>query len=490
MTGIDYQALFDALPSPYMVLDNELRYVAANKAYLAATMKTLDDLAGKYVFDVFPDNGESGRRIEASFRQVLASGQPDTLAFLPYAIPIAEAEGGGFASRHWTVTNIPLIGPDGATDFILQSTIDVTNISLAEDGASSPFTQMPEAAALVTRAQESDALKDRMANEAKEVRRLFQQAPSMIGVLLGSEHKFVFANDALSNFLGLRQLLGTNVRDSLPDIASQDFADWLDQVYKSGEAKSGKGLPVRIERPGEGEADRYVDFAFHPIFAEDGQVRGVFVQGTDRTTEVEAQKRQAILLDELNHRVKNILATVQSIARQTLKDSESPSVARATFEARILALSHAHDLLSRSSWAGADLRTIMTRELSPYGMARSTMDGAPIRLPPRAAVSLGMVAHELATNSAKYGAFSNGQGRVFVSWGLVRGQGGSTLDLSWREQGGPPVKTPSRLGFGSRLIMMSLEGELGGTADLRFDPDGLRCEVSIPYEESTPHGRD
>ncbi len=217
-------------------------------------------------------------------------------------------------------------------------------------------------------------------------------------------------------------------------------------------------------------------------------VKGIFVQGMDRTKDVEAEQRQRILLDELNHRVKNTLATVQSIAKQTLKESESPAVARATFEARILALSHAHDLLSRSSWAGADLRTILSRELRPYGDTRAELEGEPVRLNPRAAVAIGMVAHELATNAAKFGALSNGEGRVLAAWRLETGKTGRTLNLDWRELGGPTVSPPVRRGFGSRLIRMSLEGELGGRTDLRFEPDGLTCNISIPIEESSTHG--
>ncbi len=487
MTNLDFAALFRALPSPYMVLDQQLRFVAANPAYEAATMRTEAELLGQHVFDMFPDPGENGRRLAASFQRVLETGQPDTLAYLPYAIPIPETQGGGWSYRYWTCAHTPLAGPDGKPAFILQNTVDVTDMVRAEEGSTLPFGQIPEATTLIQRVQETDALKERLSNEAEEFRRLFQTAPSMIAVLSGPDHTITFANDALTAFLGPRELVGTAVRNSLPDIAEQSFMDWLDQVFRSGVPVSGKGVPVRIEPPDGLPQHLFVDFAFHPIFDDGGRVKGIFVQGMDRTRDVEAENRQRILLDELNHRVKNTLATVQAIAKQTLKNPDSPAKAQAAFEARILALSHAHDLLSRSSWAGADLRTILTRELRPYGVDRAELNGGPVRLAPRAAVALGMVAHELATNAAKFGALSNADGKVSAMWRLEAGQSGRTLKLDWREYGGPMVSPPGRRGFGSRLIAMSLEGELGGKTDLRYDADGLKCDITIPYEEGPRH---
>ena len=475
------------LPSPYMVLDRSLRFVAVNAAYEAVTMRKRDELIGQHVFDMFPDPGQNGRRLAASFQRVLETGQPDTLAYLPYAIPIPESEGGGLAWRYWTCAHTAVAGEDGKPEFLIQNTVDVTDIVRAEGGGTLPFGEIPEATALIQRVQEADALKERLAVEAEEFRRLFQQAPSMIAVLSGADHMITFANDALMAFVGPRQLVGHKLRDCLPDLAGQSFMEWLDHVYRTGTPVSGNGVPLRLERPDEAPVSHYVDFAFHPIFADGGGVKGVFLQSMDRTRDVEADHRQRVLLDELNHRVKNTLATVQSIANQTLKSSQSPAAAQASFEARIMALSHAHDLLSRSSWTGADLRTILTRELRPYGIDRAQLNGDPVRLAPRAAVALGMVAHELATNAAKFGALSNDAGHISANWRLSRGPEGDTLDLEWREAGGPTVEPPGKRGFGSRLIAMSMEGELGGKTDLRFDPEGLKCKISIPYEEGSRH---
>jgi two-component sensor histidine kinase len=192
-----------------------------------------------------------------------------------------------------------------------------------------------------------------------------------------------------------------------------------------------------------------------------------------------AERQQKLLLDELNHRVKNTLATVQSIAAQTLRTNPEPRAFREAFEARLVALAGTHDLLTAGAWRGAALRDVAQLEFRPYGPERYRLDGPEVSLSPAEALSLGLLFHELATNAAKYGALSTGQGRVDVAWS-VREDGGRRLALTWTETGGPPVVAPTRRGFGSRLIERSLSGELGGEAVLEFAPDGLRCHVVLP----------
>jgi PAS domain S-box-containing protein len=197
----------------------------------------------------------------------------------------------------------------------------------------------------------------------------------------------------------------------------------------------------------------------------------------------QAEARQKHLLDELNHRVKNTLATVQSLASQTLRGAESPEAFRQTFEARVVALSKAHDLLTTRSWRGAELYDIVSQQLAPYSTlepARLTLAGGPVALTPRAALTLSMVFHELATNAAKYGALSLPSGRLDVRWSVEREPGApGAVKLSWRESGGPPVAPPTRRGFGSRLIERSTS-ELEGDMQYEFDPAGVHYTVAIP----------
>jgi len=210
----------------------------------------------------------------------------------------------------------------------------------------------------------------------------------------------------------------------------------------------------------------------------------------DITERKQAELRQKLLLDELNHRVKNTLATVQSLATQTMRGAGSPEQFRRSFEARIVSLSKTHDLLTTRSWQGADLAEVAAQQLAPYALdpARLTVAGDAVALTPRAALTLSMVVHELATNAAKYGALSTPAGRLTVRWTIERAPVGTAgaverVRLTWQESGGPPVTPPQRRGFGSRLIERSTS-ELDGEMELAFDPAGLRYALTFPLTPS------
>jgi PAS domain S-box-containing protein len=223
-----------------------------------------------------------------------------------------------------------------------------------------------------------------------------------------------------------------------------------------------------------------------PLQDDSGAVVGYVKVLRDRTEQRRAQEHQRLLINELNHRVKNTLATVQSIASQTLRNASSPDDAREALENRLLALSRAHDVLTRENWEGASLHEIVAQAVAPYssrGEDRLHLTGEAIRLQPRMALALAMALQELATNAVKYGALSNATGEVRIAWT----DGEDRLHLIWRETGGPPVKPPSRRGFGTRLIERSLASDLNGEVRIRFEPTGLVCTVDAPL---TPDGRD
>jgi len=204
-------------------------------------------------------------------------------------------------------------------------------------------------------------------------------------------------------------------------------------------------------------------------------------------TEIAARRRheahQEMLLDELNHRVKNTLATVQSIAVQTLKGGATLAEEKEAFQARLAALSKVHDLLTEDNWKGANLRDVVLGPLAPHGVGaggRFIVDGPHVRLTPRAALALGMAFHELATNAAKYGALSKRTGRVRVAWQVEPAAGAALLRLRWVESGGPPVETPRRRGFGSLMIHRGLSHDLDGEVQLAYEPGGVVCSMAIP----------
>jgi PAS domain S-box-containing protein len=192
-----------------------------------------------------------------------------------------------------------------------------------------------------------------------------------------------------------------------------------------------------------------------------------------------AEEHQSLLINELNHRVKNTLASVQGIAFQTLKGDVPLADARARFEARLVALSRAHNLLTEQNWGGASLDRVVGDATEHLGGARRfDIAGEPLRLAPRAALAIAMALHELGTNAAKYGALSSESGRVAIGWETADG----LLRLIWRETGGPGVGAPERRGFGSRLIEKGLAADLGGRAELRFEPEGVICRIEAPLD--------
>lgn len=214
------------------------------------------------------------------------------------------------------------------------------------------------------------------------------------------------------------------------------------------------------------------------------RMAGVLFDVTERETAfaavADSERRQRLLIDELNHRVKNTLAAVQSISRQSAKRAGSLESFRDLFESRLIALSNTHNALTRTAWDHAGLRELLGQQLSPYPADQLRLEGGDVALAPREALALGMVFHELATNAAKYGALSTPGGVLHVSWSLGVGRRGPELRLSWVEAGGPPVVEPARRGFGWRMVQGSVVGELGGEAELDFAPEGFRCRLSAP----------
>jgi PAS domain S-box-containing protein len=208
----------------------------------------------------------------------------------------------------------------------------------------------------------------------------------------------------------------------------------------------------------------------------------------DITEQRRAQERQTLLMNELNHRVKNTLAAVQAIVAQGLRGAGLGEEVRDGIEFRLIALSRSHDLLTRERWQSASLADLVGLALEPYRSnagqrPRYSLEGPGVRLRPNPVLALGMAFHELATNAAKYGALSREGGHVEVSWSLVPSAADQRLRLCWRECGGPVVQPPHRKGFGSRLLERGLAHELDGAVRLDYMPEGLICEIEMPVAE-------
>ncbi|MGR3464904.1 sensor histidine kinase [Limimaricola sp.] len=221
-----------------------------------------------------------------------------------------------------------------------------------------------------------------------------------------------------------------------------------------------------------------VGFTASPIRDEESQTIGTIIEVRDISEEKRAQERQRLLVNELNHRVKNTLATVQSIAWQSFKSSDAAAFER--FSGRLTTLSRAHNVLTETAWSRAPLRVIADAVAAEIAPERVFVDGPELDIHPKAAVSLSMAMHELGANALAYGALSRPEGEVTLVWTADPADEGRTaLELEWTERGGPLVTEPVRKGFGLRLIERQVAMEFGGTAKVEFRPEGLHCRIEM-----------
>jgi PAS domain S-box-containing protein len=235
--------------------------------------------------------------------------------------------------------------------------------------------------------------------------------------------------------------------------------------------------------------DRHFLLAAGPFCDKSGSPIGCILTLTEITDRKRTETQQNILVAELNHRVKNILAIVQSVAWQTLSANQSPAEFKQAFDGRLRALSLAHDILTQGRWGQVEFEQLVERSLAPYYGAdpgpHVEWSGARLLLPPNMVVPLSMVLHELSTNAAKYGAFSVERGRVRMAWRTEDGK----VRFTWVEAGGPPVASDIKPGFGSKLISRVVSYDLAGAADLEFVRDGFRCTLTFPLPPAAADAR-
>ncbi|MFD1301531.1 sensor histidine kinase [Methylobacterium marchantiae] len=269
--------------------------------------------------------------------------------------------------------------------------------------------------------------------------------------------------------------------DDLPAFSAKLSEAFADRVSVRAEVRV-------VDREGE---VRWLRCEGVPRLDDTGTFLGYTGCNVDITDAKRAEEHLLLLIHELNHRVKNTLATVQSIAIQSLRglDTAEAAAAKAAFEARLLALARVHDVLTRESWDGAELGNVVADAIAPLDSAgasssRFIVSGPHLRLPPRLALSIAMALHELGTNAVKYGSLSREGGTVTIAWTVERGEE-TRLLLRWSESGGPPVTQPTRTGFGSRLIERSLARELAGEVQLLFVASGVVCSIEAPVPPPT-----
>ena len=448
------------------------------------------------------------------------------------------------------------------------------------------------------------------AAEASHLRGLFDQAPGFVCVLRGREHVIELMNASFLQLIGHRDIVGKSIREGLPEIEGQGLFELLDQVFKSGEAFVGRQVRVNLQREPDAAPEQVVvDFVYQPI-VESGRVAGIFVQGTDVTSRIraerqirfqarlldaveqaviatdvagtvlywnrfaevlygwsaeeavgrtvielkaapdkqsdaeklmallqtgetwsgeivlrrrdgttftafvidspvhdddgrfvgivgvsfditdrkQAQEKQALLVRELHHRVKNTLSTVQAIMNSTARASVSMEEFQASFAGRISSLANTHSLLAEDRWQAVPFKDLLKTELAPYDDGtgnRVRLDGPPVVLASELAVPLGMAVHELTTNAAKHGALADANGKLEIRWHIEDGAGLRKLCWVWNEHDGPPVELPTREGFGSRLLNRVLTVQTGADVKIDYQADGLRAVVALPIAPDT-----
>jgi len=283
------------------------------------------------------------------------------------------------------------------------------------------------------------------------------------------------------------EVIGGNVRMLMPEPDHTAHDSYLARYRETGERRI-----IGIGREVFGQRKDGTTFPLELSIAEwrDGGARYFTGVMRDVTERKRAEELQRLLVNELNHRVKNTLATVQSVAGQTLRNATDLVDARESLTTRLLALARAHDILTHESWDGADLRDVVASLINSHGDAsRFHVRGPSVRLPPKVALSLSLALHELMTNATKYGALSSEPGRVVLSWDQTAEANLDCLNLRWEEIDGPSVSTPSRQGFGTRLITGGLARELGGDVRLEYPPGGVVCTINANLPKPGQPGR-
>jgi PAS domain S-box-containing protein len=442
---------------------------------------TRESLIGREIFEALPTAAEDRRMLRRSLERARDLKVVDALSLQSYAIP-----GTQFGPRDWQCVHVPIPDDSGRIVSVLQCIQDLsdsrrlgvipTNTNGRDGSADVIFLE---------KAAEIQALNRSLWAETVHLRNLFIQAPSFMCVLRGPEHVFELVNLAFLKLVGQRDLLGKTIREALPESSGQEYAEMLDHVFRTGEPFVGRRMSTRIQSGSSGPVEEHIlDFVLQPIAEADGQVSGIFIEGSDVTEHVHAEERRALLIRELHHRVRNTLATVQSVMNSTARSSDTIENFQESFAGRLNSLAKTHALLTEELEQSVAFVHLLRQELGSYTdlqQDRIHLEGPFIELPSSMAIPLGMAIHELTDNAEKFGALARENGRVEVSWNIVTREGTRSLFCEWREQGGPPVAPPTRMGFGSMLLNRVLSQQMGAEVDVDYSEEGFRMRLILPF---------
>ncbi|MEH6487193.1 sensor histidine kinase [Hyphomonas oceanitis] len=324
---------------------------------------------------------------------------------------------------------------------------------------------------------------DRPVPGSFDFQQAFELSPSPL-MILNRDLDYVYANAAYLATTGctLSEIQGRNVFEAFPETEARTalFRAAFEQAF-AGSENVLMTEPYAIPVDGGGMREIVWICTQIPLRNAAGEVEYVMQNAVDITEKHQREQENRVLMRELDHRVKNSLATMQAVTRMSLVDSKSMQEARDDLLARMHAMSEVQNLLVERNWAGSNIEAVLSNALIPFGYepdgaSRITLDGPHARVTAKQAQALSMALHELATNAAKYGALSNDEGTVHVGW-TFNNTNGSHFDLTWRESGGPAVTKPTRRGFGMTMLTRILAQEINGDLSLDYKPDGLVCKM-------------
>ena len=316
----------------------------------------------------------------------------------------------------------------------------------------------------------------RRAEALVEIEGLYRHSP-MPMALFDADKRYLRINQKLADINGVavEAHIGRTATDVVPGVAASVEA-CLDRVLETGEDIS--NFEICGGPTGREETEHVFEVDFHPVRLRDELIGvGVIVQDVTEERAREAEMKR--VMRELQHRVKNILANVLAVVNQARRSHDDPETAIDTLAERVQALASTHNLLSAKNWRSTGLMALAEQELCDvYGRENATITGPEVAVSARTALAVAMAFHEMATNAAKYGALSTDGGHVTLGWDFE----GDDLVIRWGETGGPPAHEPERIGFGTMLVISTIEKSLGGSVQQFFEPSGFSCVLSVPRE--------
>ncbi|TFH23648.1 MAG: PAS domain S-box protein [Myxococcales bacterium] len=463
------KAIIDYTSAVIYLKDVKGRYILVNRRFEQLFSVTNEMLRGKTDHSVFPKLvADAFRRNDLEVLKARAEREFDE---------IAPHEDG---PHDYISVKFPLFRPDGEMYGVCGISTDITRRKRAEAALAATKEQLEQ----LVEARTAD-LRDTNARleaeivererAARDLTRLIETASEGIWTL-DTAGNTTFVNHGMAEMLGytVDEMIGRSLLDFTNDRWRPEAEESFRRSQQGVEAKLDFEFELKDGTP------MWAILATSPIRDENDKVVGAFAMITDITARKRAEERQDLLMRELDHRVKNVLATVIGLADATAERALSFTEYRQSFAARVHVLARTHEALAKAQWQDLALDSVVRLVLAPHRAAsegRVSAKGASVRVTAGAMTPLALTLNELGTNALKYGALSARAGCVSLRWGHAAD---GVLDLEWRESGGPPVSAPARDGTGLSLIRRLVEYELDGTIVMTFPADGVRCRLTIP----------